>query len=841
MEHNPISFFYSYCHKDNDDRRELEVHLSMLVRNRIIEQWHDGKILAGQPWKSEILKSLEKAEIVVFLVTPNWLSSDACIEEWHKAIEFSKTQPNKQLIPIIAKTCGWLDFDNMSVYQAIPYEGKPVSTWLSREEAWHDVYERIKAVANELKKNFQLNEATKSRLCNIEFCSAKENDISLKEIFVFPNLYAYPVNKNGLEIDIDDAAGFHSESRQFVVGDSQSGKTKFCSWLYINDIDQSQPSLMVDFDEVGTGKDKRKILQEIFFSQQTGDFNCWFESTNKRIYFDNLSKDSKCAELIKYAEEHFVNISVFSSSDIYESYYSDDERFAEFREINLKPFCHSKQEELIKKWVSLKDGTDEVDYTLIDKLEDKVNAIVINNKVLPRYPFFILSILQTFESFMPEDLKISAYGHCYHALILARLIKSGINNEDSAIGSAFTFCSNFAYEIFKKGDNSQLSEFQFAEFYRDYSNEYLMKESVKNRLFDSSGLLFQSNSSVKFTIAYTYYYFLGKYLAENYQANKDAIHEMVNSSFAKHNSLILIFTIHHANDMDLIDEILTHTACVIDNVEPVTLSKEETVIFSAIVNKVIPEKIARTGEVSEERTIDRKNRTKHEEAHHQDDREVESIAAADKMMHQVFQCNKNIEILSQILKNKTGSLKKAKLQEIIEIICDASLRMASVIVANSSEIDALASYVFEQYKKSDEYDASESEFVLKEKIKSLLTVRAMLWVLMSIEKSVKAINKPELKGIIISLCDQKSTAAYHLIKYFYLLDSAEKFDFHMKSELEFMVKNYSKDKHLFMNRIVSIRTQHYEKTHKIQENYRQSIFSILNIDYKKAFPRRKVE
>lgn len=838
MEPKPISFFYSYCHKDSDDRRELEVHLSMLVRNGIIEQWHDGQILAGQPWKNEILKSLEKAEIVVFLVTPNWLSSDACVEEWQKAIEFSKSQPNKQLIPIIAKTCGWTDFDSMSELQAIPYEGKPVSTWLDREEAWHDVYKRIKVVAEELKKNFQLNEVTKARLHNIEFCSAKENDISIEEIFVFPNLYAYPVNKNGLEIDIDNIDEFHSESRQFIVGDSQSGKTKLCSWLYINDINQAQPSLLVDFDEVGTGKDKRKILQEIFSSQQSGDFNCWFQCSSKRIYFDNLSKDSKCADLIQYADEYFDNISIFSSSDVYDSYYSDDERFAEFREVNIKPFCHSKQEELIKKWVSIKNATDEIDHTLVDKLEDNVNAIVINNKVLPRYPFFILSILQTFESFMPENLKISAYGHCYHALILARLIKSGINNEDSAIGAAFTFCSNLAYEIFKKGDNAKLSEFQFAEFYRDYSNEYLMKESVKNRLFDSSGLLSQSNNLVEFTIAYTYYYFLGKYLAENYQANKDAIHEMVDSSFAKHNSLILIFTIHHANDMDLIDEILTHTACVIDNVEPVTLSKEETAIFSSIVNKVIPEKVARTGEVSEERTIDRNNRTKHEEISHQDDRDVESLAASNKMMHQVFQCNKNIEILSQILKNKTGSLKKVKLQEIVEIICDASLRLASIIVVNSSEIDTLASYVFEQYKKSDEYDARESESVHKEKIKSLLTVRAMLWVLTSIEKSVKAINKPELKEIIINLCDEKSTAAYHLIKYFYLLDSTEKFDANMKSELEFMVQNYSKDKHLFMNRIVSIRTQHYEKTHKISENYRQSIFSTLRISYKKAFPRK---
>jgi hypothetical protein len=107
-------------------------------------------------------------------------------------------------------------------------------------------------------------------------------------------------------------------------------------------------------------------------------------------------------------------------------------------------------------------------------------------------------------------------------------------------------------------------------------------------------------------------------------------------------------------------------------------------------------------------------------------------------------------------------------------------------------------------------------------------------VLSSVEKSVKAINKPELKDIIVELVEKKNTPAYHMIKYFYMLDTSRGFDGDLKDELEFMVKNYPSDKAKFLNRIVSIRTQYYKKTHRIKESHRQSIFSLLRIQHKKV-------
>ncbi|GEK15726.1 hypothetical protein [Aliivibrio fischeri] len=606
---------------------------------------------------------------------------------------------------------------------------------------------------------------------------------------------------------------------------------------------KSTPCLYVDLNQLSNGKDYNRELKEIFSNQLTGDFDLWVKQTNKYIIFDNLSKENKCVKFIKYVEDFFSNIFIFSSKDIYKSYFVDDDRFVEYYEVTIKPFCHSKQEEIIKKWVKVKNDSSEVDHSLIDSIERNINSIIIDNKILPRYPFFILSILQTYESFMPENLKITAYGHCYQALIVARLIKSGMSQEDSALESAFTFCSSLAFEIYQTGKEQKVDESDFQTFYKDYSDNYIIKDSVYNRLFSEYGILEKKNGKVKFSISYAFYYFLGKFLTENYYEYKNEISNMVESSFARHNSLILIFTIHHANDISIIDEILTHTICVIDNKKPAVLSKEETCIFNSLLKNSLPDIKERDddAEIEVARKKEREYRTSYENGLEDDDyTEVETLASKSELLNQVFQCNKNIEILSQILKNKTGSLKKKKLAEIVETICDAGLRMASIMLDDGHEIEIAVNFVYERYKESEDYNQSKSDSFHLNEIRNMVNFRVMIWVIGCIEKAVGAINKPELKEIVCELVEQKSTPAYDLIKYFYILDTSKAFDDDLKYELDYMMRYYSADKAIFLNRIVSLRTQYYERTHKVKEKYRQSIFSSLGLPYRKPTLKLKL-
>ncbi|AMG12715.1 TIR domain-containing protein [Vibrio vulnificus] len=826
-----LKLFYSYCQKNDTERAELEKHLNTLVSNNSIDEWYDGKIVAGENWKAQIDANLKEANIVVFLITAEWLASDACKQEWEDAKKWANCQSVKVLIPVIARPCSWMDYSDMSDYQALPNSGKAVLLWEHQEDAWMDVYRGIKNVITALKKKSGLRPDFESELREIEFCSKGDGKIDIEDVFIFPNLKSYTNNaeKISLESDIKTLSTLLKHSHQFIIGDTQAGKTTLAAWSYLDLIKSNIPVIYVDIDTVGSYKNKEKILKNLFEEQQLGDFDSWFNKENKTILIDNADRDKKTADFIKYAEEHFEKVHIYINSDLHQSYYSDDEHYARYREVNIKPLCHVKQEELIKRWLELKGNGDEENYELIDSIERNINSIVINNNILPRFPFFILSILQTFEHFMPENLKITAYGHCYQALIVARLIKSGIHKED--IDSVFTFCTHLAFENYIVGNNKNLTQEQFDTFFEKYDSEYLIKKTILNRLVDDGGIIRLVNGKYQFNISYTYYYFLGKFLAENYDEYTSIVEKMIASSFAKHHSLTLIFTIHHANGNHIIDELKLHTMCSIDTKNPAKLTPEETQIFSKTLDHVITDDFVEKGDITHERMIERENRNKIEKDQLQDPSESlpDNYLEGNSLIHQVLQCNKNIEILSQILKNKSGSLKKKDIKEIVETICEAGLRMASILITEESEIEQAAKYVHELYIQSDDYDENSTKSLKITDIKNLFIMRVMIWVVNCLEKSVNAINKPEIEEIVTEVANSNDTPAYKLIRYFYRLDTAKTFNKELKDEFEQLLKAHPKKQFMFVRRLIQLRTLQFERTHKVKEHYRQAIFSALDL------------
>ena len=248
------------------------------------------------------------------------------------------------------------------------------------------------------------------------------------------------------------------------------------------------------------------------------------------------------------------------SEDDYLAYFNDDERLANFDLLTLRSLGHTKQEELIKKWVNLNnsaDGEQEITHGKIDQIEDSLNSIILQNRIVPRYPFYVLSILQTFEAFMPQDLRITAYGHCYQSLITAQLINIGIDKED--IDSTFNFLSYFAFEIFKR--QNECSRDQFEHFVKDYESQFIIKDSVVNRLLDNKSSIIRTHRGRhEFDYPFIYYFFLGLFFARTYKVHEKVIGEIAEKSYLQDNAYILIFTIHHTQDEDLIDTILIHTS-----------------------------------------------------------------------------------------------------------------------------------------------------------------------------------------------------------------------------------------------------------------------------------------
>jgi hypothetical protein len=73
-----VIVFFSYSHRDESLRDELEKHLSPLKRSGVINTWHDRRIIAGEEFDASISQYLETAHIILLLISADFLASDYC-------------------------------------------------------------------------------------------------------------------------------------------------------------------------------------------------------------------------------------------------------------------------------------------------------------------------------------------------------------------------------------------------------------------------------------------------------------------------------------------------------------------------------------------------------------------------------------------------------------------------------------------------------------------------------------------------------------------------------------------------------------------------------------------
>ena len=103
----PPTLFFSYSHVDEDLRMELEKQLSSMKRQGLISSWHDRRITAGEHIADTIDKNLTTAEIVLLLVSPDFIASDYCYQwEMHVALE-RHARGETRIIPVILRPCDW--------------------------------------------------------------------------------------------------------------------------------------------------------------------------------------------------------------------------------------------------------------------------------------------------------------------------------------------------------------------------------------------------------------------------------------------------------------------------------------------------------------------------------------------------------------------------------------------------------------------------------------------------------------------------------------------------------------------------------------------------------------
>ncbi|WP_437820317.1 outer membrane protein assembly factor BamB family protein [Sorangium sp. So ce1078] len=134
----PIRLFFSYSHKDEALRDELETHLALLKREGLLQSWHDRRIGAGDEWAGQIDRNLDEAEVILLLVSADFLASDYCFDREMKRALARCDAGQARVIPVVLRKTDWHSAP-FARLQALPKDGRPVTLWQDRDEAWTDV------------------------------------------------------------------------------------------------------------------------------------------------------------------------------------------------------------------------------------------------------------------------------------------------------------------------------------------------------------------------------------------------------------------------------------------------------------------------------------------------------------------------------------------------------------------------------------------------------------------------------------------------------------------------------------------------------------------------------
>lgn len=773
--------FISYCHKDEIIVKKLIDHFSPLKSNSIISDWYDRRIETGQEFQKEIDNNLINADIICLCISSSFLSSKACLDEKDVALKL-KAEKGIRVIPIILSPCDWETHSEISKLLACPTDGRPITKHENQDDGFLDVVNQIKVVSksiNSLKK-LELTDFISEFLNSTEILTKSHSDkerLLMDDIFVYPKLKSYDEEEKSYKYD---SSNFESELLTFnkiiIAGENQSGKTTLCKALFKIYRQNNFVPIYLSDENKFLGNPETKI--EKAYNEQYKNTN-FVDIDKTRIVpiIDNFHTTKHQEKYIQALEKYEKTILIVD--DIYGLNFRNQHTIVDYRKFKIRELSATDRNELITKWIKIKEETkisanpNHLQQSIDEKTEaiDASIGMIFGKGIMPAYPFFILSILAAYDTQKPLDSDITSQGHCYQALIYLYLRKEGVNNEQIDIYT--NFLTELSYWLFKEKTTS-IDQLEFDKFLKYYTGKFNMPVPIQVLLSTLSKVNICKYNSVncfEFCYSYIYYFFVAKFLSENIDEHKNEINLIVANLHKDENAYITVFMSHHSKSNYLLDELLLNAEILYENQKPATLSKTELAFFDNHEDKIIKAVLPSiTHNVTEERKQLLENKTKHEEIIENEKVDLQEDDEPDEFVKNIRLSIKTVEVMGFVLKNRSGSLNKERLQYIFEQGLNVHLRILG------SFIDLI----------KDEKIENELVEFLTERIKSVVAdneEKDIKFDINKIEKSIRHLywnlNFGVLHGFI--------TKAVHSLGSINLLDISQAVDDKQNNPASFIV------------------------------------------------------
>ncbi len=572
------------------------------------------------------------------------------------------------------------------------YSKKEESEWFSLPSSRSS---RLRRFVNNTEYDKYLNNP------GIDVTHPKKGYLSLDDIFLWPDLKE--IHASGQfslkTVRSTDCIDYVKNNAKIVVfGPDKSGKTALAKKIYRELLKQDMvPVLMKGASIKSCKKEEYLRLIKREFSKQYNQELLEKYSQLQREKRIVLIDDFNRAELNMSGKACFIDalrdfaktIIVFNDdlSRIEEllSQKDCDNPFSGFKICETIPFGRLQRERMIERWLSLgrehSVDPEKLVYE-IDRIE-KVIDTLLRKGVLPSYPVFVLIILQTIEANISLKTVSGSYGYLYDVLITMSLRKTGAK---PSIDTKYTYLSEMAYHMFSN-DVTELTDSDIENLGQRYYDKYAVriKNEKMTKDLTKSRMLAKSGDSYILTFKYIYYYFIARYIRDNMRIKESeermrkCVTKMSKELFREDYANIMIFLSYFSKDQFIIDELLKNAKEIYKDYPLCDLERdvrflEDTSIRTSEI--VLPDREVRDRRQERLRIKDDKEMIKNNSDHRSGS---EDEVSGDLM--RINSAFKTLEILGQIVRGFSGSLRADMKLTLIEECYSIGLRTLKFIVS----------------------------------------------------------------------------------------------------------------------------------------------------------------
>lgn len=411
----------------------------------------------------------------------------------------------------------------------------------------------------------------------------KRGDITLNDIYIHPELERLSKGKDeDLKLDYKDSKFLFDDKeilkkKFLIVGDEKSGKTSLIKMLYQTHHFNGYVPIYILGEKIKSYDFSNflKLLKKEYTEQYSGDtleHYMQLDRSKKILFIDDFDKSKLNTEnkknFLKLIDENFENIfltgnNFFHLEGVMEK--NSEEINKQYVKYRIEEFGHKLTYLLINKWNSLgqENTFSKEDLSRKNDEAKKMIDFSINKKIVPSFPIFILTSLQTMEAGHSFDVGNSTRGYYYQYLITESIGK--ISSDHDEVDSHFNFLAELAFEIYNT-KNMTLNYSELYEFHEGFKKKYRVSpyfkkmanfETLKINL-EKANILIDNNDKLEFKYKYIYYYFISKYFSTNLEENeiKKIVEKLIYNVYKEESANIIMFLTHHTKNNFIINTLI---------------------------------------------------------------------------------------------------------------------------------------------------------------------------------------------------------------------------------------------------------------------------------------------